>query len=66
MCGECFLLFPTTEDFSAHQCQITEVDGVENVDQEEEDHDPHTSSLDISQPSSCVRTGDVCCLDVIL
>ncbi|XP_071529650.1 uncharacterized protein [Panulirus ornatus] len=56
MCGECFLLFPTTEDFSAHQCQITEVD-VENVDQDEEDHDPRTSSLDISQPSTCVRTG---------
>lgn len=60
MCGECFLLFPTTEDFNAHQCQVTEVDKVENVTTgDAEVHQPTTSNLDVPQSTECVHIGKV-------
>lgn len=50
MCGECFLLFPTTEDFSAHHCQVAEVVKVEDGStQEVEVNQPTTSTLDVPQ-----------------
>ncbi|KAG7160331.1 uncharacterized protein LOC121876175 [Homarus americanus] len=58
MCGACFQLFPTTEDFHAHQCQITGVDNVENVvDRDGEEEEPHTSSLDVSQHGTHLQKG---------
>lgn len=57
MCGECFLLFPTTEDFNAHECQITEVEGVENVCHENDGEGAATG--DLPQPNSCVDTAVV-------
>lgn len=60
MCGECFLLFPTTEDFNAHQCQGGDVDKVEDVAAEGvEDHKPSTSGLDVPQSTECVHIGIV-------
>ena len=34
MCGECFFLFPTTEEFNAHHCQESQVPGVESIVEE--------------------------------
>ena len=61
MCGECFLLFPSTEDFSAHQCQVvTEVDKVENGSTVvAEVNQPTTSNLDVPQSTECVHIGKV-------
>ncbi|XP_045130992.1 uncharacterized protein LOC123516046 [Portunus trituberculatus] len=50
MCGECFLLFPTTEDFNAHHCQVAEVVKVEDGStQHVEVNQPTTSTLDVPQ-----------------
>ncbi|XP_063859876.1 uncharacterized protein LOC135100671 isoform X1 [Scylla paramamosain] len=50
MCGECFLLFPTTEDFNAHHCQVAEVVKVEDNSTEDVDvNQPTTSTLDEPQ-----------------
>lgn len=58
MCGECFLLFPTTEDFNAHHCQVAEVDKVEDVATEAVgDSEPSTSVLDVPQSTECVHIG---------
>lgn len=63
MCGECFLLFPTTEDFNAHECQITEVEGVENVCHENDGEGAAAS--DLPQSNSCVDTGLLLLLSTI-
>lgn len=60
MCGECFLLFPTTEDFNAHECQVAVVDRVDNVPAEAvEDNKASTSALDVPQSTECVHIGAV-------
>nr|XP_053628699.1 uncharacterized protein LOC128686076 [Cherax quadricarinatus] len=56
MCGECFLLFPTTEAFSAHECHVIEVENTENINKEQEEEQPHASSLDISQQNEHAKT----------
>lgn len=60
MCGECFLLFPTTEDFNAHHCQVAEVDKVDDVATEAAGgSQPSTSVLDVPQSTECVHIGAV-------
>lgn len=63
MCGECFLLFPTTEDFDVHHCQVATVDKVEEVEDvaamDVEDHKPSTSAIDLPQATECVHIGEV-------
>ncbi|KAK4297574.1 hypothetical protein Pmani_030027 [Petrolisthes manimaculis] len=46
MCGECFLLFPTTEHFNEHQCHITNVQ--ENTEHEQQEQ--------ITTSTSCIST----------
>ncbi|XP_069163528.1 uncharacterized protein [Procambarus clarkii] len=55
MCGECFLLFPTTEDFNAHECHGTEVKRPEHRDKQRKDEKPHTS-LHTANPRTSART----------
>ena len=59
MCGECFLLFPTTEDFNAHHCQVAEVVKVEDgTTQHVEVNQPTTSTLNVPQ-STEIHIGDI-------
>lgn len=55
MCGECFLLFPTTEEFNAHNCQESQVGGVQSiVEQDVSCQEPVTGHLDVPESNPCV------------
>ncbi|KAK7069956.1 hypothetical protein SK128_000936 [Halocaridina rubra] len=54
MCGQCFLLFPTTEEFNAHQCQESHMDRVESVIVTAEQDGVKTKLLNDAGGNPCV------------